>query len=452
MSTLGLIAVTLLYIYGPKKESIKWLLFTMSFAALYDLAHLIANVILPAMKSSQWSNSSLYMALTKANPLIIVLQGIVTPYGFLMFSIVDSELMSRRTNNRLAVWLLFPIVMMCAFAAEQPDLVVDYRVLLLWNAPYYLTTCFLLIFAYIKEKKTKKKTLRLVAACVIVPSIVVNFALYNVVRVFGFQVNEVEYFYLSGAIVFSINILFAIRFGVFGVKIKFEKQLLDQTITGVASGTAMLNHTLKNRITNIDMLASRLKETSRLLQYEHINGDVELILAESKQMMQMIKRIQKQIEEVEIIEDTDNLIDIVSHALHANRNLFENKRISVTMNDTAQFQILCDRVHLQEVFNNLLRNAIDAMEGENGALSITIYENKKYILIDFTDNGKGVAKEAVPKIFDPFYSTKHKEDNFGLGLSYCYLVMRKHGGKIEVASKQETGATFTIHLPKSRIV
>lgn len=452
MNTLVLITVIFLHVYGPKKDWTRWLIFTMSFAALYDLTHLIANVILPALQSSSWSNSSVYWALTKANPYISFLQEIVTPYGLLMFSIAHSELISRRTMIRLAVGLFFSIVMMCAFAARQLYVELDYRLILLWADSYYLTACFLLILAYFKERNPKKKTVRLVTACVFVPSIVSNLALINVVKVFGFQVNELAYLYLFAAIGFVINTMFAIRFGVLGLKIKFEKKLLDQTITGIASSTTMLNHTLKNRITNIEMLASRIKEASWLLEYKHINSDVELILAESKQMMQMVNRIQKQLEEVEIIESIDNLIDIISHALHTNRFLFENKRISVTMNYTTQFHIVCDKLHLQEVFNNLLRNAIDAMEEETGALSITVYENRKNVLIDFTDNGKGVSKEVVPKIFEPFFSTKHKEENFGLGLSYCYLVMGKHGGKIEVASKQEEGATFTVHLPKSRIV
>ncbi|MCD9024082.1 sensor histidine kinase [Cohnella silvisoli] len=430
MPTLVLITVILLYIYGPKKESIKWLIFAMSFAALYDLDHLVSGSALP----------------------LIFLHKVVTPYGFLMFSIVHSELVSSRTKNALAVGLFFPIVMMCAIAVEKLNLELDYQVLLLWVAPYYLTTSFLLIFAYVKERNPKKKRLRLIAACVVVPSTIADLFLENVVQALGFHVNEFWYMYMFAATGFVIFIVFAIRFGVFGVKIKFEKQLLDQTITGIASGTSMLNHALKNRITNIDMLALRMQETSKLLQYQHINGDVKLILAETKHMMQMVKRIQKQIEEVEIIEAADNLNEIVRHALQSNQYLFESKHISVTVNDLAQFRILCDKVHLQEVFSNVLRNAIDAVEAGKGVLSITVYDNKRNILIDIADNGKGVAKEAVHKIFDPFYSTKHKEDNFGLGLSYCYLVVRKHGGKIEVAGNEPSGATFTVHLPKSRIV
>jgi two-component system NtrC family sensor kinase len=434
MPTLFLITAILMYVYGPKREAIKWLIFTLSFAALYDMTHLIASIILPFMKSYGWSYSSTFIVL-KLLPTLTFLHEVFTPYGFLVFSIVHSELTSHRTKYRLTVALTLPIILMFANAAVNDQLELNYQMLLIWVGPYYLGTCFLLIIAYLKERNPKKKNLRFIAACIVVPSTVANLALDNVAKAYGFQINELGYLYIFGGIAFVVFVLFAIRYGAFGVKIKFEKQLLDQTITGIATGTAMLNHALKNRITNMDMLVSRMKETSRIHNYKSIDGDVDLIFAETKQMMQMVKRIQKQIEEIEIIERTDNLNDIVIQALETNRYLLESKQISVTTNYPSPIQIKCDKFHLQK-----------------GQLSVTIYDNKKFILIDLTDNGKGVTEEAAAKIFDPFFSTKYREDNFGLGLSYCYLVMQKHGGKIEVSSNQDVGTTFTVQLPKNRIV
>jgi two-component system NtrC family sensor kinase len=76
----------------------------------------------------------------------------------------------------------------------------------------------------------------------------------------------------------------------------------------------------------------------------------------------------------------------------------------------------------------------------------------KGALIDFSDNGKGITKDNANKIFDPFFSTKYREENFGLGLSYCYLVMQKHDGSIELVRNKEIGTTFNLFLPVSRIV
>jgi signal transduction histidine kinase len=249
---------------------------------------------------------------------------------------------------------------------------------------------------------------------------------------------------------FAFFIISSIRFGVLGVKIKFEKQLHDQTIKGIATGAAMLNHAMKNCITNIDMLTERVKEIAHSQHLRQMDGEIERILAETKLMMQMVKRIQKQIEDIEIVEGTANLVDIVAQALNSNRYLLESKGISVHTDYSVNYDMLCDKVHLQEVFNNIIRNALDAVEAEAGKLAIRIYEGKNSVRIDCTDNGRGMDREAAAQIFDPFYSTKQREDNFGLGLSYCYLIMQKHGGSINVTSSPNVETTFTVHLPMYR--
>jgi two-component system NtrC family sensor kinase len=67
------------------------------------------------------------------------------------------------------------------------------------------------------------------------------------------------------------------------------------------------------------------------------------------------------------------------------------------------------------------------------------------VVIEFEDTGKGIPAEDIPRLFDPFFSTKEK--GTGLGLSICYGIIRRHGGKIEVRSRKEKGSVFTIQLP-----
>ncbi len=166
-------------------------------------------------------------------------------------------------------------------------------------------------------------------------------------------------------------------------------------------------------------------------------------------MMYMVNRIKKHIEDIEIVEGPINLSDIVAQAIQSNQYLLDDKGITVFTDYPASYYLMCDKLHMQEVFANLIRNAIDAVDSENGTIEISIHESKKDILIEFTNNGKGMDKETVAQLFEPFFTTKQQENNFGLGLTYCYLILQKHGGSIEVVSEQ-IGATFTIHLPKSR--
>ncbi len=369
-----------------------------------------------------------------------------------MFAISYSEAATRRVKRVLAYVLLLPLVVTLLISPLKPEIQFDFILMLIWAALYYLGGCYLLVSSYLREKDRAKRRYRLLTACFFVPPIIAIVVFNHVNR----AVNQHFDGYFNVSIVvwfgFAFFIIAAIRFGILGVRIRFEKQLHDQKIKGIASGAAMYNHAMKNRIINIDMLTGRVRELVHSQRNKQIDEDIERILAETKQVMHMVKRIQKQIEDVELVEGAANLIDMMTVTLHSSRYLLESKNVSVSTDYSINGDIMCDKLHLQEVFSNLINNAIDAVEDEGATLAIRIYENKGGIRIDFTDNGKGMVKEDEAQIFDPFYSTKQREENFGLGLSYCYLIMQKHGGSITSSSSPGAGTTFTLQLPKYRIM
>jgi two-component system NtrC family sensor kinase len=107
-----------------------------------------------------------------------------------------------------------------------------------------------------------------------------------------------------------------------------------------------------------------------------------------------------------------------------------------------------DPAQLQQVFLNILNNAIDAI-GKDGEIIL----NTKYIrknnelAVEIADNGPGISKEIVDKIFDPFFTTKEVGKGTGLGLSISYSIVEKLGGRMMVASEEGQGTTFSIYLP-----
>jgi two-component system NtrC family sensor kinase len=107
-----------------------------------------------------------------------------------------------------------------------------------------------------------------------------------------------------------------------------------------------------------------------------------------------------------------------------------------------------DPAQLQQVFLNILNNAIDAI-GKDGEIIIKtkhIAKNNE-LAIEISDNGPGIPKETLTKIFDPFFTTKEVGKGTGLGLSIAYSIAEKLGGRIMVASEEAKGTTFTIYLP-----
>ena len=106
-----------------------------------------------------------------------------------------------------------------------------------------------------------------------------------------------------------------------------------------------------------------------------------------------------------------------------------------------------DPHQLQQVFLNLVNNAVDAIleNSDDGDLWVHTEAKDDRLFIEFTDNGPGV-KDAS-RVFDPFYTTKPVGKGTGLGLSICYGIITEHGGTIRVRNVQPRGASFTIELP-----
>jgi two-component system NtrC family sensor kinase len=110
--------------------------------------------------------------------------------------------------------------------------------------------------------------------------------------------------------------------------------------------------------------------------------------------------------------------------------------------------IASDLAQLQQVFLNILNNAIDAI-GKDGEIHLKTRHLAKNneIGIEISDSGPGIPKEMLNKIFDPFFTTKEVGKGTGLGLSISYSIVEKLGGRIMVASEEDQGTTFTIYFP-----
>ncbi len=113
---------------------------------------------------------------------------------------------------------------------------------------------------------------------------------------------------------------------------------------------------------------------------------------------------------------------------------------------TESVEILGFPDEINQVWTNLVQNAIHAMKGE-GTLKLEVCEEEPGMVVRVTDSGSGITEEGLKKIFEPFYTTKIKGEGTGLGLSICKKIVEKHGGIMRVTSEPgET--TFCVTFPK----
>jgi len=132
-------------------------------------------------------------------------------------------------------------------------------------------------------------------------------------------------------------------------------------------------------------------------------------------------------------------------ALLENRAIAEGKTIETRMADDLP-GLTADPHLLEQVFLNLINNALDAT-AKKGTVSVEARAEDDALVIEFDDDGAGIAEENLKKIFDPFFTTKPLGRGTGLGLSICFGIVERMDGKISVKSKPGHGTTFSVRLP-----
>ncbi|MDH5608128.1 MAG: ATP-binding protein [Cyclobacteriaceae bacterium] len=145
-----------------------------------------------------------------------------------------------------------------------------------------------------------------------------------------------------------------------------------------------------------------------------------------------------------------NIEDNLDYSLILFQNHMGN-RIQVERNYAHIPKINCFPGELNQVFVNLISNAIQSIEGA-GTIFIqtnqTNIEEKRFVTIIIKDTGKGMSEAIMDKIFEPFFTTRPVGQGAGLGLSISHGIVQKHKGKIEVETEEGVGSTFTIFLPQ----
>jgi C4-dicarboxylate-specific signal transduction histidine kinase len=235
-----------------------------------------------------------------------------------------------------------------------------------------------------------------------------------------------------------------------------QKLLHQDKMASLGKLSASVVHEINNPIAgilNLILLIKRIldegpvsaRDMDRFIQYlylmetetRRISRIVSNLLAFSRQSKMEIKRL-----------DVNRLIE---RTLLLNANLLKINRVSVeTRLDPNLPHIVGSEDQLQQVFMNLASNAAEAVEAVGGGvLTVTTAHllAEHAVVVTFEDTGAGIAPGNIPRLFEPFYTTKKKGKGVGLGLSVAYGIVEEHGGSISVESEEGEGAVFKVKIP-----
>jgi PAS domain S-box-containing protein len=199
--------------------------------------------------------------------------------------------------------------------------------------------------------------------------------------------------------------------------------------------------------------AGRAEELAEEMDLPYVRDHLGRILDRTREGVDRVTRI---VHSLRGLARTDaprleeaRIPDLVDMALDMVRGRMKQRGISVSL-AYGPSKIRCVPTQLSQVFLNLIVNAVQAIEAkgqEGGIIRVATRISGKELLIEVSDDGCGIPAENLPKLYDPFFTTKPVGEGTGLGLSITHGIVTGHGGRIEVDSRVGEGTRFRILLP-----
>lgn len=235
-------------------------------------------------------------------------------------------------------------------------------------------------------------------------------------------------------------------------KISEREQIESEKISSVLNLAGGVAHELGNPLNSIGIhlqLVRRALAKPQELSPERkaeLSESVEVCISEVKRLDMIIENFLKALRPIRPdVSECDALTPLAETLNVLSRELSDiGIKVSVKA-DSALPKILADKNLLKQLYFNILRNAMEAMDG-GGAIDISASSDDEFVRITFSDTGCGMDESALSRLFEPYFTTK--PNGHGLGMMIIRSIVRAHNGKIDVESKKGVGTKISVSLPR----
>lgn len=230
-----------------------------------------------------------------------------------------------------------------------------------------------------------------------------------------------------------------------GFRLRREYYQWDSDLIA-SRGTQYTSHILKNELTKIEWSVNNLRNQLK----DEAPEELAIIDRATQHLRRFVERTQLYSNDILLLEKPCAACEMIDNAILSMRE-YAGFEITFSVECQPGELLVCDEQHVSEALRNLIANAIDAMDG-SGSIVITYsrLQKRRYDVLSVRDYGKGMSRQLLSRIFEPYFTTKKTNTHFGLGLAYCANVMKKHGGYIDVRSGEGKGSVFSLCFPKKR--
>ena len=229
-----------------------------------------------------------------------------------------------------------------------------------------------------------------------------------------------------------------------------DEVVLERKFDVARTGASVFVHSIKNQLLANRVLYKRIRaelqkeepDLERVRGYaDSLYENNELLIGRSEELYRTVKAKSVRLVPVKLGRLQEITIDRF-------RKKYPDGRVRAGMDQ--ELQVLADENYLSEALYNLLTNAWEATIGYEEARPVELlsHQERLYTVLEVKDHGPGIQPEELKHIFEPFYSSKNSNFNWGMGLYHVRTIVRSHLGSLRVENRQEGGASFFILLPR----
>jgi PAS domain S-box-containing protein len=240
-------------------------------------------------------------------------------------------------------------------------------------------------------------------------------------------------------------------------KIELEHRIYNtEKLASIGTLAAGVAHEINNPLSIILGFSDLLKEKFKQGTQEY--DDLKIIEQHASHAKKIVENLLGFARITEGLEDTVDINYCVGTVVNIVKNTLMTKKINIVLKLPENLpRIRGDSREFQQVIFNLINNSVAAMNGKEGTITLSAHQENGWVTVNVSDTGAGIPDKIKSRVFDPFFTTKKVGEGTGLGLSLCYGIVKKYGGKISFSSiskedhpDRQSGTTFTVFLPVVR--
>ena len=222
----------------------------------------------------------------------------------------------------------------------------------------------------------------------------------------------------------------------------------SERLASIGTFAAGIAHEINNPLGAILLNAQyAVNKITKGTSDERLNEALSDIRMQAQRASEIVKGILKFSRQEEAVQEPEQLADALQNAQTFTRTYAQSKGIAIDLDVREQLPpIRMNRTEIEQVFVNLIKNAIDA-SSPNQHVRVNARMKEGEVSVTVQDDGTGMSNEQIKHAFDPFYSTRHGTGGTGLGLSISHGIINQHQGHVEIKSTPNQGTTITVTLP-----